>query len=563
MRKRVLFTALVLAGSLIQSCQYDDKELWSAVDNVENRIEVLEESVNSANTNIATLKQLVNAQSAAVTISAVNPTENGYEIIFSDGNRAEIINGKDGVNGTNGTNGSNGINAPEISVKEVDGELYWTLDGQFLQYNGQNIKASATDAIAPKIRINENTKEWETSVDGGKTWESTGVKAEGTPGASGDSFFQRVITDNSDYVTFILHDGTEIQVSRYDENVPSFIINGADEVLGVAMGATIQLNVTEKNVVEYSILKPDGWRVNYENGILTITAPEKDNQYAEKEGVVAINAVSDNNRSIIVKINVCTYELRVLTFEDEDSQFPEYNFYNDGGDEYFITTWSDLIPEADYMDPMIYGPMPWSSSTEYSWSDENNTMLGHIFAYNWGCYGFAGGGHVISNSYSTDYDSYGSYSTERYVYGSAGHNGSDNCCVHQGYKDHFNGANETPALFFSDGEERIIDHMWINNTVYFYNALAVGTGFNPPATEETQIAVVATGYNSEGEEVGTSEFLLCNGLDVVDEWSKWDLSGLGAVASVSFNFSYSADQDNGYGYSAPAYFAYDDVAVRF
>ena len=73
MRKRVLFTALVLAGSLIQSCQYDDKELWSAVDNVENRIEVLEESVNSANTNIATLKQLVNAQSAAVTISAVNP----------------------------------------------------------------------------------------------------------------------------------------------------------------------------------------------------------------------------------------------------------------------------------------------------------------------------------------------------------------------------------------------------------------------------------------------------------------------------------------------------------
>ena len=95
---------------------------------------------------------------------------------------------------------------------------------------------------------------------------------------------------NSDYVTFILHDGTEIQVSRYDENVPSFIINGADEVLGVAMGATIQLNVTEKNVVEYSILKPDGWRVNYENGILTITAPEKENQYAEKEGVVAINA---------------------------------------------------------------------------------------------------------------------------------------------------------------------------------------------------------------------------------------------------------------------------------
>lgn len=34
-------------------------------------------------------------------------------------------------------------------------------------------------AAAPKIRINTNTKEWEISTDGGKTWELTGVYASG------------------------------------------------------------------------------------------------------------------------------------------------------------------------------------------------------------------------------------------------------------------------------------------------------------------------------------------------------------------------------------------------
>ena len=33
------------------------------------------------------------------------------------------------------------------------------------------------DAIAPQVRINADTNEWEISTDGGKTWNSTGVKA--------------------------------------------------------------------------------------------------------------------------------------------------------------------------------------------------------------------------------------------------------------------------------------------------------------------------------------------------------------------------------------------------
>lgn len=32
---------------------------------------------------------------------------------------------------------------------------------------------------------------------------------------------------------------------------------------------------------------------------------------------------------------------------------------------------------------------------------------------------------------------------------------------------------------------------------------------------------------------------------------------------VSVEFNITGSSDNGYGYSQPAYFAYDDVAVRF
>lgn len=50
---------------------------------------------------------------------------------------------------------------------------------------------------------------------------------------------------------------------------------------------------------------------------------------------------------------------------------------------------------------------------------------------------------------------------------------------------------------------------------------------------------------------------------VVTTWQKWDLSVLGEVVSVAFNLVGSADLYGDWGLNAPAYFAYDDIAVRF
>ena len=45
--------------------------------------------------------------------------------------------------------------------------------------------------------------------------------------------------------------------------------------------------------------------------------------------------------------------------------------------------------------------------------------------------------------------------------------------------------------------------------------------------------------------------------------AKFDLSGLGKVVKITFNLVGSADLIGDYGLNCPAYFAYDDVAVRF
>ena len=131
-------------------------------------------------------------------MTTVQTTSNGYIISFSDGSSATISNGIDGKDGINGTN------APVISVKlDSDGNYYWTIDGEWLLVNGSKVRANGidgedgkdgvdgkdgengADAVAPKVRINENSKEWEISTDGGDTWISTGIIAEGKDGSNG------------------------------------------------------------------------------------------------------------------------------------------------------------------------------------------------------------------------------------------------------------------------------------------------------------------------------------------------------------------------------------------
>ena len=262
------------------------------------------------------------------------------------------------------------------------------------------------------------------------------------------------------------------------------------------------------------------------------------------------------------------YDLRVLTFEDAD--------YKGGTNFAGGNDWSSLIDNPQYGGSLLYGSSGagvYSEDEAYQWTDTGNTGLKHIFPYNYNAYCYWGGGHAISNYSTGDIETYGGFETQLTVYKKGvsglshtggGHNGSDNFAVHYGYMDgsQFNKTENLPALTFADGSEHVIDHMYVNTTTYLLNCLVNGNGLTAKIGPDDWVKLVATGYDTKGTKTGETGIYLCNGPDnIVMDWTKWDLSGLGKVAKVTFNVTGSSD--NGYGFSQPAYFAYDDVAVRF
>lgn len=264
------------------------------------------------------------------------------------------------------------------------------------------------------------------------------------------------------------------------------------------------------------------------------------------------------------------YNLKTLTFEDVDADFAQYTLSYCSAD---ISTWSDLIDETQYSGDILYSGSQ-SEGDYYSWTDKNNTFLAHHLPYNYNSYSYMGGGHAISNYVTGDYATYGNYQYQLTVYNpnagdkvvseGGGHNGSDNFCVHFGYMDgsEYNFTGELPSIYFGDGTPRVIDHMWVTNTVYALNCFAKGNSLTDEITEGDTFYVTATGYDKNDEKTGECTIYLVNGPDnIVDKWVKWDLSSLGKVSRVDFNVL--GTSDNGYGFSQPAYFAYDDVAVRF
>ena len=291
------------------------------------------------------------------------------------------------------------------------------------------------------------------------------------------------------------------------------------------------------------------------------------------------------------------YELRVLTFEDEDAQFSEYTLdYADDWAGRTITTWSDLIDDPQYGGPLTYADY---MSAEYHWYDEGNTELAHTFPDNY-AYCFWGGGHAISNYWGEGWSDedrdihIAKYYGENYVEENAGndamlgwfnlqmmvpvqaHSG-ENFAVHYGYKDFFTYIENLPELRFEDGEMHVIDHMYVTNTNYTLNQLyngvksEAGNSFGgnwEGLTDDAWLKIVAYGFDdvdadAYAEPISEVEFYLVQGENVVTDWQKWDLSALGEVAKVRFNFLYSDEMGGKYGFTIPGYFAYDDVAVRF
>ena len=148
--KKVFLT--LLAAASLCACNGDLKD---RVDTLETKVAALESKVNE---NVSSIAKLAEAAANAVTIVSVTPNEDktSYTINFSDGQTVVLTNGKD-------------AEAPVVGMKEFEGELYWTVNGEFMTNNGAKVPVSGK---TPQFKIQDG--KWYVSYDG-KAWEEVSV----------------------------------------------------------------------------------------------------------------------------------------------------------------------------------------------------------------------------------------------------------------------------------------------------------------------------------------------------------------------------------------------------
>ena len=227
-------------------------ELEDRVTSLENRLDKLEALVND---NVNSIKALVEANAKAVTINSVTTTDNGYVIKFSDGTTATITNGQDGAPGQNGQDGAPGQDgkdaaAPQIGVQDIDGVLYWTVNGELLKFNGENIRVTGNDGqdgapgqdgqdgkdgITPQFKVEEG--KWYISFDR-EVWSEVG---------SAVTEVKSVVTVETTDEAYIFHiDDTTISIPK--TNAFSLRLDQND---------SIELKAGERIMLTYNIVGED------------------------------------------------------------------------------------------------------------------------------------------------------------------------------------------------------------------------------------------------------------------------------------------------------------------
>lgn len=288
---------LALAG-----CEYDDAEVKDRLNNLEDRVDILEKTVNSLNINVENLQSLIDGK-LFITSVTENP-EGGYtlSLVTSNGEASQIVI-KDGEAGA----------APAIGVKlDSDGKYYWTLDGEFIIEGGKKMPVTGDDGVTPVFKIENDT--WYVSYDKEITWKECGPAT----GAAGDSFFSKVSTsEDGRWVYLTLADGeTVLTLEMYKEfgiafeSLPELIMAGATAEIPFVL-----TDADDKSIVE-AIAKGD-WEAEAilygtTGGKIVVTAPAE-----SSTGRVIVLLSDGESRTIMKTLTFVSGVMNVTTQSQE------------------------------------------------------------------------------------------------------------------------------------------------------------------------------------------------------------------------------------------------------
>lgn len=286
--KGMAFIACIASLFLVHSCDYDDSDLWDAVNGLDGRVQELEEIARTVQSDLNSIRTIVDKMQQKITVdSIVANGDDSYTIRFSDGTSVTIVNNIED------------ILPPAVIVMEEDGRYWWGYrfpDGHAEFITDGNGKRIPVSAEAPQVRINPENNHWEISVDGGRTWSDTGVDAAG----NGEKLIAE-ITEDEDYYYLVLTNGGTIRIAKTQQMEFRF---DCEKELSFKFGETKRFGYVARGVVNTTVSKPDGWKVVLSEQEIEITAPVVENEFAETAGKIQVVAFGCKGQSAFAEIEV-------------------------------------------------------------------------------------------------------------------------------------------------------------------------------------------------------------------------------------------------------------------
>ena len=176
--------------------------------------------------------------------------------------------------------------------------------------------------------------------------------------------------------------------------------------------------------------------------------------------------------------------------------------------------------------------------------------------------GFASGGAWFSNNYDSTYGSWDGFAYSNITdttssgwasqYNAITGGGQDNSA---NYAVGYVGWLEPPTMTLD--VPTVVDGVYVTNNNYAYYSMLYGDAFARKFGDDDWFLLTMTGKDAAGAVMGTVEFYLAEGTDILNNWRFVDLTSLGIVKSVEFGLS-SSDTGS-FGMNTPAYFAIDTV----
>ncbi len=341
--KSLVATAVMVSmlgtASLATSCvdEYDDTTIKGQISEIKIELAELTKRIAALETKLSdevkALKALIDDQNVVVSAEKVG---DNWEIVLSDGTEFTVY----GQWKDTDTDTDTDVDTYLVPKEDTDGVWYWAvvddtlgeeLTEEWLLVNGEKVPvfSAACDCVPTepcdcepaelKFEIDDNG-DLLISIDGGKTWENSGLDASGMCQCDPDQTNCIITgvdtTSEEGFVIFTLADGTTVKVAvgeLVEFSVKSTLYVGAGE----SQEVTFEAGEAVKDVEVMN--QPAGWKATVEGNVLTVTAPSKelvDLGVAEKKGIVSLHINTASGACKVAKLSVAFAEV-TLTIDKQ------------------------------------------------------------------------------------------------------------------------------------------------------------------------------------------------------------------------------------------------------